>query len=186
MPATPEALLAYLAALGIAVVNYEHPPVFTVEESKRLRGRLAGGHCKSLFVKDKADRLWLVVALEDRPVDLKWLRLALAAKKTLSFGSAELLMATLGVIPGAVTPFGVINDREARVKVVLERRMLEVDPLNYHPLVNDRTTAIAPADLLAFLRATGHEPLVLDFEAEPAPAGAASGVASAAESSHLS
>jgi len=186
MPATPEALLEYLAALGIATVSYEHPPVFTVEESKRLRGRLAGGHCKSLFVKDKADRLWLVVALEDRPVDLKRLRRALDAKKTLSFGSAELLMATLGVIPGAVTPFGVINDREARVKVVLERRMLACDPLNYHPLTNDRTTAIAPAGLLAFLRATGHEPLVLDFEGESAAAGAASGVALLRESSHLS
>ena len=186
MPVSPDELLARLAELGIPTTTYEHPPVFTVEESKRLRGRLAGGHCKSLFVKDKADRLWLVVALEDRPVDLKGLRHRLEAKKTLSFGSAELLMATLGVTPGAVTPFGVVNDREGRVKVVLERRMLACDPLNYHPLVNDRTTAISPADLVKFLRASGHEPLVLDFDDVPAAAGAGAGVASARESGHLS
>jgi len=187
MPATPDDLLRYLAELGIKCVSYEHPPVFTVDESKRLRGRLPGGHCKSLFLKDKADRLWLVVALEDRPVDLKRLRRALEAKKTLSFGSAELLMATLGVIPGAVTPFGVINDREARVQVVLERRMLARDPLNYHPLVNDRTIALSPTDLLRFLRSAGHEPLLLDLEEEQAAAAeAGAGVASGSESSHLS
>lgn len=185
-PATPDELLARLAALGIATRTYAHPPVFTVEESKRLRGRLAGGHCKSLFVKDKAERLWLVVALEDRAVDLKRLRRRLEAKKTLSFGSPELLMATLGVVPGAVTPFGVINDSDGRVQVVLERRMLASNPLNYHPLSNDRTTAIAPADLLRFLEATGHRPLVLDFDEEPSAEADAPRLAPAGESRHLS
>ncbi len=188
MPATPDELLGLLAELGIRSKTHEHPPVFTVEESKRLRGRLPGGHCKSLFLKDKGERLWLVVALEDRPVDLKALRRRLDARKTLSFGSAELLMAALGVTPGSVTPFGVVNDRSGRVTVVLERRMLGQDPLNYHPLVNDRTTAISPADLLKFLAASGHEPLVLDLaggEAGAEAAAPAAGVASAAESSHL-
>ena len=185
MPATPDELLGLLAELGLRSKTYEHPPVFTVEESKRLRGRLPGGHCKSLFLKDKADRLWLVVALEDRPVDLKALRRRLDARKTLSFGSAALLMAHLGVTPGAVTPFGVINDSERRVQVVLERRMLGRSPLNYHPLVNDRTIAIQPADLLRFLRATGHEPLLLDLEEAP-PEEARAGVAPEGENSHLS
>jgi len=173
MPMTPEALLAQLEVLGLCTKNHHHPPVFTVEESKRLRGKLPGAHCKSLFVKDKADRVWLVVALEDRPVDLKRLRRQLGAKKTLSFGSPELLMELLGVTPGSVTPFGVVNDRDRRVQVVLEKRMMELDPLNYHPLTNSQTTSISPADLLAFLRSTGHEPQLLDFESAPDAAGSA-------------
>ncbi|HYB11762.1 MAG TPA: prolyl-tRNA synthetase associated domain-containing protein [Alphaproteobacteria bacterium] len=176
MPVTPEALLARFQELGFRTTNHHHPPVFTVEESKQLRGKLPGGHCKSLFVKDKADRVWLVVALEDRPVDLKRLRRQLGAKKTLSFGNPELLMDLLGVTPGSVTPFGVVNDRGGRVKVVLETRMMACDPLNYHPLVNSQTTSISPQDLLAFLRSTGHEPLILDFDA-PLPAEGAAGAA---------
>lgn len=164
MPATPDELFARLRELGIATTTYDHPPLFTVEESKRLRGRLPGGHCKSLFLKDKADQLWLVVTLEDRALDLKALRRQLGARKTLSFGSPALLLEVLGVTPGAVTPFGVISDRAGRVQVVLDERMLEHDPLNYHPLTNDRTTAIAPRDLLAFLEACGHEPRLLDFD----------------------
>lgn len=167
MPLTPDELLARLDALGLKTMTHRHPPVFTVEESKRLRGKLTGGHCKSLFLKDKADQIWLVVALEDRPVDLKRLRRQLAAKKTLSFGSPELLMALLGVTPGSVTPFGVVNDRTGRVQVVLEKRMMAYDPLNYHPLVNDQTTAISPGDLIVFLRDTGHEPRILDFDEAP-------------------
>lgn len=185
MPATPDELLARLGQLGIASKTYDHPPVFTVEESKALRGQLPGGHCKSLFLKDKADKLWLVVALEDRAVDLKRLRHRLGAKKTLSFGSAELLMATLGVTPGAVTPFGALNDRDGRVQVVLDRAMLALDPLNYHPLTNARTTALAPQDLVRFLEASGHSPVVLDFDEVGRPAAAESGVATAPESGHL-
>ncbi len=164
MKSTPEALLARLAALGIRSETHRHPPVFTVEEAKALRGALPGGHCKSLFLKDKAGRLWLVVALEDRAIALKALAKRLGAKKTLSFAGPELLMAALGVTPGSVTPFGVVNDGEGRVQVVLDRAMLEHDPLNYHPLDNAQTTAIAPQDLLLFLRASGHEPLILDLE----------------------
>ena len=165
MPATPDELFARLRALGIATTTYDHPPLFTVEESKRLRGRLPGGHCKSLFLKDQAGQLWLVVTLEDRALDLKALRRQLGARKTLSFGSPDLLMEALGVTPGAVTPFGVMNDATGRVQVVLDERMLEHDPLNYHPLTNDQTTAIAPKDLLAFLEACGHEPRLLDLDA---------------------
>ena len=172
MAAGPDELLAYHRSLGIESATHDHAPVFTVEESKALRGSLPGGHCKSLFLKDKgadfaSGRLWLVVALEDRPVDLKRVRKALGAK-SLSFGSPELLMACLGVIPGAVTPFGAINDTGGRVEIVLDRAMLDCDLLNYHPLTNARTTAIAPKDLIAFLRANGHEPRILDFDTLPA------------------
>jgi Ala-tRNA(Pro) deacylase len=165
-PLTPEALFARLDALGIAHRTYTHPPVFTVEEAKALRGTLPGGHCKSLFLKDKKGGLWLVVALEESRVDLKALADALGAPR-FSFGSAELLHAVLGVRPGSVTPFSAVNDSDARVSVVLQRAMLAHDPLNYHPLENDRTTALAPADLVRFLEACCHAPRVVDF-ASPA------------------
>lgn len=160
---TPDELLEFFADHDIETQTYHHPPVFTVEESRRLRGDLPGGHCKSLFLKDKNGTLWLVVALEQRKVDLKKLRHELGARKGLSFGSPELLEEVLGVTPGAVTPFAVINDVGARVRVVLDREMLGIDPLNYHPLTNERTTAISPADLTRFLAACDHEPTLVEF-----------------------
>ncbi len=123
---------------------------------------MPGGHCKSLFLKDKKAGIWLVVALEECRVDLKALGDKLGAPR-FSFGSAELLVEVLGVRPGSVTPFAAVNDSEARVTIVLQRAMLEHDPLNYHPLENDRTTAVAPGDLLRFLEASGHRPLIVDI-----------------------
>ena len=161
-PLTPGELFARLDALGIVHRTHAHPPVFTVEQAKALRGALPGGHCKSLFLKDRKGGLWLVVALEECRVDLKALADALGAPR-FSFGSAELLLEVLGVRPGSVTPFAAINDAGRRVTLVLQRAMLEHDPLNYHPLENDRTTAVAPGDLVRFLDAAGHPPLVVDI-----------------------
>src|SRR5438874_2829906 len=168
MPLTPEELFARLNALGIAYKTYTHPPVFTVAEAVALRGKLPGGHCKSLFLKDKKAGLWLVVALEERRVDLKRLADALGAPR-FSFGNCELLYEVLGVRPGSVTPFALVNDTSRRVTAVLDRAMLEQNPLNYHPLENDRTTAIAPADLLRFIAACRHQPRIVDL-AVAAPA----------------
>jgi Ala-tRNA(Pro) deacylase len=167
-PLTPDELFARLDALGIAHRTHSHPPVFTVAEATALRGRLPGGHCKSLFLKDKKGGLWLVVALEERPIDLKRLAATLAAPR-FSFGNADLLHQVLGVRPGSVTPFALANDAGHRVTVVLDQGMLEYDPLNYHPLENDRTTAVAPADLLRFVAACGHRPRIVDL-ASLAPA----------------
>lgn len=163
-PLGPEELFAHLRGLGIVTQTYRHPPVFTVVEAKRLRGDLPGGHCKSLLLRDRARALWLVVALEHRRIDLKRLRRELGAKKNLSFASPELLLEVLGVEPGAVSPFGLINDRDSRVQVVLDRGMLDVNPLNYHPLRNDRTTAIASEDLLRFLASLDRSPRLIDFD----------------------
>ena len=160
MAVTPEALLAHLDALGIRTTTQRHPPLFTVEESKALRGELPGGHCKSLFLKAKNGALWLVVALEDRAVDLKRLAKELGAG-TLSFGRPELLYEVLGVTPGSVTPFGVINDRDKQVQVVLDEGMMAHELLNYHPLTNEATTTIASTDLLRFLQDCGHEPRIV-------------------------
>lgn len=164
-PASTEDLLAKLDALGIETTTHRHPAVFTVEESKKLCGDLPGGHIKNLFLRDKKRNLWLLTALEDRTLDLKALRHVLGAKGNLSFGDAELLMDALGVLPGSVTPFAVINDPDGRVTMVLDKGVLDHDPVNAHPLVNDATTAIAPGDLLAFLEAVGHAPRILDLDA---------------------
>jgi Ala-tRNA(Pro) deacylase len=159
-PAADTELFARLDALGIAHRTQSHAPVFTVEEAKALRGEIVGGHTKNLFLKDKKDGLWLVVAREHLAIDLTALSKQLGVPR-FSFGSAELLVEVLGVPPGSVTPFSVINDRAGRVRVVLDEGMLALDPLNFHPLRNDRTTAISPVDLLRFLRDTQHEPAIL-------------------------
>src|SRR5262249_28139540 len=140
LPLTPAALFARLDRLGIAHRTYTHPPVFTVAEAAALRGALPGGHCKSLFLKAKEGGVGLVVALEETQVDLKALARVLGAPR-FSFAAPDLLYRALGVRPGSVTPFALANDRAGRVAVVLERAMLAHDPLNYHPLENDRTTA---------------------------------------------
>jgi Ala-tRNA(Pro) deacylase len=157
---TPEQLFAHFDALGIVHRTYSHPRVFTVAEAAALRGSLSGGHCKSLFLKDKKGGFWLAVMLEEHRVDLKKLATLLGAPR-FSFGSAADLFKTLGVRPGSVTPFALVNDAEHLVRPVLDAAMLEQDPLNYHPLENDRTTAVSPADLLRLLDASGHVPRIV-------------------------
>jgi len=156
------ALYERLRALGIAWKTYAHAPVFTVEEAAALYDSQPGGHTKNLFLKDKKDGLWLVTLRDDLKVDLNALAKMLGSPR-FSFGSAELLIATLGVEPGSVTPFAVMNDAEGKVRLVLDAGMLALAPLNFHPLRNDRTTAVTAADLLAFARATGHEPLIVEI-----------------------
>ena len=162
-PLDPEQLLQRLKDLKIETTTHEHPPLLTVEDSKRLRGDLPGGHCKNLFFKDRKDQYWLVVMLEDRKVDIKALEKRLGSAR-LTFASPERLWQVLGVKPGSVTPFGLINDREVQVRVVLDQAMMEMDLLNYHPLVNTRTTAIRSADLLRFIEACGHRPATLNLD----------------------
>ena len=124
MATTPEQLFAALDALGIAHATVKHPPVFTVEQAARLRGEVAGGHTKNLFLRDKKYELYLVVALEDAEIDLKGLHRQLGASGRFSFGSPDLLREVWGVDPGAVTPFGAINDTQGRVTVVLDAAMM--------------------------------------------------------------
>ena len=160
MPVSPDELLHHLESLGIATTTVEHPELHTVEDSQKLRGDIAGAHSKNLFVKDKKSRLFLIVTLEDAALDLKSIHQAIGAQGRVSFGSAELLEEVWGVRPGSVTPFGAINDTEGRVTVVLDAQLMAHATLNFHPLVNTRTTSIAAADLLTFLDAARHPPLV--------------------------
>ena len=160
MPATPSDLFAFLDRLAFAHTTVNHPPLFTVEESQSLRGKIPGGHTKNLFLRDKKGNFFLVVALEDATIDLKGLHRVLGASGRFSFGSADAMRGMLGVEPGSVTPFAAINDIKQEVTVVLDAAMMKRDRLNFHPLINTMTTGIARDDLLIFLRATGHEPRI--------------------------
>lgn len=162
-PAIPEDLFRRLRELGIAFSTVEHAAVFTVEEAKVHRGHIPGCHTKNLFLRDKKERMWLVVCLEDRVVSLKDLGARIGANH-LSFGSADRLMRFLGVLPGAVTPFAIVNDHGRRVQVVLDRDVLQHDVLNFHPLVNQMTTSLGSADFLRFLETEGHAPSVMLME----------------------
>jgi Ala-tRNA(Pro) deacylase len=160
MAHTPDQLFSYLNRIGIAHATVKHPPLFTVEQSRSLRGQIPGGHTKNLFLRDKKYAPYLVVALEDAEIDLKSLHRVLSATGRFSFGASDLLREVWGVEPGAVTPFGAINDTQARVSVVLDAAMMEHETLNYHPLVNTMTTSIARGDLVKFLESTGHLPRI--------------------------
>lgn len=163
MPATHETLFARLAELGIKTETLEHEAVFTVAESERLERDLPGGHTKNLFLKDAKDRLFLVVAQSHTPVDLKSLHKLIGSAR-LSFGKPDLLMEVLGVAPGSVTALAVINDDQKRVSVVVDQRLMGYERINCHPLVNTATTSIARDDLIRFMRASGHEPLIVAID----------------------
>jgi Ala-tRNA(Pro) deacylase len=158
---TRKELFARLAALGIETSTQEHEAVFTVAESAKLERELPGGHTKNLFLNDKKGQLYLIVAPSDARIDLKTLPKRIGAAR-LSFGSPELLGQALGVAPGSVTPFALINDRARRVTVILDAGMMRHHRLNFHPLENTATTNIAREDLLRFIRACGHEPRIVD------------------------
>ncbi len=165
MPKTPQDLFAFLDSLGIATRTVSHVPVFTVAEARAARAGhdLEGTHLKNLFLRDKKGNMWLVVVREDRRVDLKRLAQHLGVKN-LSFGTSDRLLAYLGVEPGAVTPFGILNDEGCDVAVVIDEAVLAGETVCCHPLVNSQTTAIRARDLLSFFEALGHRPEVVRFE----------------------
>jgi len=168
MPTTPADLFAALDRLGIAHPTVSHPPLFTVEESQSLRGQIPGGHTKNLFLRDKKGALYLVTAEEDAEIELKSLHRRLGASGRFSFGSADLLMETLGVAPGAVTPLAVVNDTAGRVTVVLDAGLMQHAVINCHPLTNTMTTSLAGPDLVRFLEETGHSPRIVPVTGPPA------------------
>jgi Ala-tRNA(Pro) deacylase len=161
MPKTSADLLAFLESLGIAATTREHPPLYTVAESQALRGEISGRHTKNLFLKDRKDNFFLITVGEDATVDLKTVHHLIGAASKVSFGNAEKLREYLGVIPGAVTALGVINDEGGQVTAILDEELMSHDIVNCHPLVNTATTSLSPADLVKFMRATGHDPVIL-------------------------
>jgi Ala-tRNA(Pro) deacylase len=160
MPADRRALFARLESLEIETVTVEHAPMFTVEQSRELRGQLPGAHTKSLFLIDKDGRMVLGVVKEDTRVDLRNLAGTLGHARY-SFGKDTLLEQVLGVTAGSVTPFALINENARNVTVVVDKTLLDYDEINCHPLENTATTRLKTADLLRFIRACGHEPIVI-------------------------
>jgi Ala-tRNA(Pro) deacylase len=160
MLARREELFERFKSLGIETRTLDHAPVFTVEQAKLVHDDMPGGHCKNLFCKDEKGVLWLIVALEDAVINLKAAPAKIGSKR-LTFGKPELLMEVLGVEPGSVTPFGLINDTSQRTNVILDEAMMRQTPLNYHPLKHDATTAISPDDLIAFIKSCGHTPRIV-------------------------
>jgi Ala-tRNA(Pro) deacylase len=165
---SPQELLERFAALGIPSETVEHEPVFTVAESKSVKEMIPGAHSKNLFVKDKKGRFFLISAKHDTMIDLKRIHETLGASGRVSFGSAEQLRELLGVEPGSVTAFAVVNDTQARVTMVLDANLMEHERVNFHPLINSMTTGVSREDLVKFLRSTGHDPLVLKLPEPPA------------------
>jgi Ala-tRNA(Pro) deacylase len=166
MPATRADLFARFESLGIATETHEHAPAFTVEQAKVVHGSIPGGHCKNIFCKDEKGALWLIVALEDSVINLKTTPQKIGSKR-LTFAKPDVLMEILGVIPGAVTPFGLINDTAANTNVILDATMMQHERLNYHPLENTATTMIYCDDLGAFIRSCGHDPRIVAVSETP-------------------
>lgn len=165
-PLTPPGLLTRLGELGIACSTIEHAPAFTVHDGEDVMGHLPGVHIKNLFLCDAKKAMWLVTVPWNRQVDLKKLPGAIGAAR-LSFGSADRLKRVLGVEPGSVTPFAVINDVERQVKVILDAWMMAQDVINAHPLINTMTTSLKSADLMKFFAATGHQPRLVNLGGAP-------------------
>jgi Ala-tRNA(Pro) deacylase len=161
MPLTPGQLLDHLSRQGFAVTTVSHPAVFTVAESSSVTASIPGGHTKNLFVKDKKDNFYLIVAEGAASIEMNRIHPLIGARSRLSFGSAEKLMQFLGVEPGSVTAFAVINDAEKRVQVIIDEPLLRHEVINCHPLTNTMTTTISRQNLLEFLKQTGHEPRIL-------------------------
>ena len=164
MPFDDTYLLSLLDELEFKTHTIEHAPLRTVEEAKELRGEISGGHVKNLFLKDKKGRHLLVVALENTKIDLKGLAKLMETPK-LSFASQEELYEYLGIRPGAVSPFAIVNDIDCNVTVVLDALLEKEECLNFHPLRNDRTTNISTNDFLKFLDVQKHKPIIVNFEA---------------------
>ena len=161
---TPQELLDHLDQLGIAQRTLWHPPVFRVDDGHEIKARIDGAHTKNLFLKDAKGQLWLISAEDRSVIDLKRLPPVIGSAR-LSFGNAELMGETLGVTPGSVTAFALINDVDRRVRFVLDRALAETERVNFHPLTNTATTTVDQAGLQRFFRALGVQPLVVDFTA---------------------
>jgi Ala-tRNA(Pro) deacylase len=157
-------LFARFDALGITAPTVSYPSHQTVEEGKALRGNMAGTFTKNLLLKDKKDRLFLFSIHEDRALDLKTLHTKVGANGRLGFASADRVKAHLGVLPGALTPLGIINDSSGAITVVLDASIMTTAQVNFHPLVNDESTGLRPNDLVAFIRSCDREPMVIDFD----------------------
>lgn len=164
LPTSPEKILAMLDELGIVYQLYEHDPIFTVAEGEHLKAGMPGIHCRNLYMRDNKKNNVLVVAANETQIDLKKLPDLLGCGR-LSFGSADRLWEFLGIRPGSVNPFTVINDKDHQVTLYLDKTLMEADLLNVHPMDNAKTVGLAPSDLARFLEKIGHPFRIIDLSA---------------------
>lgn len=162
LPTSPEQLMVRLKDLGIKFDLHHHKAVFTVAEADAVDRDITGTHCRNLFLRDKKKNNFLVVLPNDTEVDIKKLQPLIGADR-LSFGSADRLWEYLGVRPGSVCPYSIINDTQNQVTIFLDKTMMQSERVNYHPLLNTMTIGTTPADLLKFIESTGHTPHIVDF-----------------------
>jgi Ala-tRNA(Pro) deacylase len=161
-----EDLMRTLRDLAIETTTLSHHPLMTVQDANTQRHHLHGAHSKNLLLKDKFNKFWMITALDDTSIDLKWAAKHLGANK-FTFAKPAEMLEILGIRPGSVSPFALINDGSNLVTFVLEQRMLEYSHQNFHPLRNDRTVAIITSDFLAFLQRIDHEPIMLEISSAP-------------------
>ena len=162
MPASRQDLFDFLDKNEIAHQTKDHAPVFTVDDSAAIKADMPGAHTKNLFLKDKAGAFFLICAEAHSQIKVNRLHPVLGCKR-LSFGKPEPLLEYLGVTPGSVTLFSVLNDTDQNVRLIIDQKLADADIVNFHPLLNDATTAISSADMIKFAKATGHDPLIMDF-----------------------
>ena len=165
LPTAPETLLARLDGMGISYTTYHHHAVFTVEESSALEIDIPGAHCRNLFLRDHKKRMFLVVLQNETQVNLKSLEQKLGCGR-LSFGSSDRLWQYLGVLPGSVTPFSIVNDVDHNVRIILDADMMKNEIVNYHPLINTMTIGVHPDGLVRFITATGHTAEIMDLKSD--------------------
>lgn len=161
-PSESKHLFAYLDKLGIAHSTVWHQPIFTVEEGRDLKSSIAGGHTKNLFLKDKNDALVLIAAEANTQIKLNQLHKLIGTRR-LSFAKPELMRDVLGVSPGSVTAFALMNDTDVRVRFFVDAELMKLDPINFHPMINTGTTAISREDFKRFVLSTEHDFEVVDF-----------------------
>lgn len=162
LPTLPENLLNTLKSLNIKYELHHHEAVFTVAESEKVDAKISGTHCRNLFLRDRKKKNYLLTLQNMTAVDMKKLPVIIESDR-LSFGSAKRLWQYLGVRPGSVCPFSIVNDTDNQVKILLDKSMMEADIVNYHPLLNTMTVSLKPSDLIKFIESTGHEAHIVDL-----------------------
>jgi Ala-tRNA(Pro) deacylase len=163
LPHTQTTILHALDTYGFKTRTIEHEAIFTVSEGHDIKQNLLGAHTKNLFLRDDKNRQILISAEQSTPIPLKALPKLLGCGR-LSFGSEERLMRALGVRPGSVSAFSLLNDTEKNVSFYLDKVLYDAEFINFHPLVNTATTTISRDDFLCFLKLLNRPLCVVDFE----------------------